>query len=117
VTEYERRYRDGINGAERTPRIGKKKEIVPNTTARGRYVIPLGRPEFLDKVVARLNADGIDFTIEEKEKVEGLRMPGKKDTRTCDEVKKDAPYLHKVCTPAFIISFGKPMAARSRPCE
>jgi hypothetical protein len=36
----------------------------PNTTASGRYVIPLDKPKFLDAVTHRLRTDGIEFDVE-----------------------------------------------------
>jgi hypothetical protein len=64
MTEYERGYKDALEGRQRQPRVKVKSLPAPNTTASGRYVIPLDKPKFLDAVTHRLRTDGIEFDVE-----------------------------------------------------
>ena len=64
MTEYERGYKDALEGRQRQPRVKVKSLPAANTTASGRYVIPLDKPEVLDAVTHRLRMDGIEFDVE-----------------------------------------------------
>lgn len=58
---YDVGYRDGLLAAKPKPRQKKTIVLVVNTVAKGRYVIPLDKPDLLFAVTRRLDKDGIAY--------------------------------------------------------